>query len=110
MGASTQPCDFCSGAAALCVSEGSVSFRLCYGCLPAHLGWRGVSSEVIRFFLAWAPPAPADGVPETTRTRHAARLDACPGCGLAWEDALGSRLLGCPECYSAFDIALPRPA
>ncbi|MGC8667113.1 MAG: hypothetical protein ACP5VE_03205 [Chthonomonadales bacterium] len=102
-------CTFCSWLAAWRVTDSGAPVDVCYRCLPAVLARKGVSAEVIRFLNAWAPEASGEGaaVSGARLADNRARRNMCPACGLTWEAAFTSRLLGCPECYSAFNIVLP---
>jgi protein arginine kinase activator len=36
----------------------------------------------------------------------AKQVDACPACGVGWAEFRQSGLLGCPDCYAAFELQL----
>ena len=109
-------CEFCAHRGTLRITQKNNSFVVCHSCVPAALARKGVSADVVRFFMAWAPEISSDTFPgvaddwQLTGRPLRTRAEACPACGTTWETAAKSGLLGCPECYDAFNIVLPIPS
>jgi len=89
------------------IREGTKEVRhLCTGCVEA----RGIQTPAVRnplqhdvLFRSLLEDASLDNTP---LGEHDADAEVCPACGWAYVQFRETGMLGCPECYAAFEAEL----
>src|SRR3954470_16461786 len=66
-----------------------------------------VSPEMLQKYMqAMQQAAPQAGSPKPAVHAPLIKIDTCPSCGTGYLEFRQSGLLGCPECYKAFESQL----
>jgi protein arginine kinase activator len=112
-------CDQCEQEATVhelrVVGGKKVERHLCERCarkqgIAAQAQATPVSPEMIQKYMTamqqQAPNPPQAGAPKPAHAAPLVKIDTCPGCGTGYLEFRQSGLLGCPQCYKAFEAQL----